>query len=302
MRLAVTGKNGQVVSSLVSRGKVLGHDIVPLGRPELDLSDPASIRRTIVSCKPDIVVSAAAYTAVDKAESEAKIAQEINERGALETARAAASIGVPIIHLSTDYVFDGSKPTPYTESDTVNPVSVYGRTKLAGELAVASANPRHAIVRVGWIYSPFGSNFVKTMLRLGETNDIVRVVSDQFGRPTSAFDVADALLAIADKQGDLEAGALGPESWGVFHLAPGGEASWADLAEAVFASLRKRTGRAVRVEHIGTADFPTRAQRPTNSRLDGGKLARAYGIVLPDWCSSLERVMDELLPAEMSAA
>ncbi|MGO8143731.1 dTDP-4-dehydrorhamnose reductase [Rhizobium leguminosarum] len=291
MRIAVTGKQGQVVQSLLRRGAGMGVEISAVGRPEMDLADPASIAAAFSALRPDVIVSAAAYTAVDKAESEPELAFSVNEAGAGAVAEASALIGAPVIHISTDYVFSGDKASAYSEEDATAPISVYGRSKLAGEKAVAAANPNHVILRTAWVYSPFGTNFLKTMLRLSETRDHLRVVADQTGCPTSALDIADAILAIATRiVADPE-----PSLRGTFHLTGSDEASWADFAEEIFAELPKSGGRNVGVERIPTADYPTPAKRPANSRLNGDKLARIYGIRLPDWKQSMKIVMQDLL-------
>lgn len=291
MRLVVTGKQGQVVTSLLERGPAAGVEVIALGRPELDLTDPASVRAAIAAAAPDAVVSAAAYTAVDKAESEPDQAFAVNAQGAGAVAEAAAALGVPVIHLSTDYVFAGDKDSPYLESDPTGPVSVYGASKLAGEQAVAAATANHAILRTAWVYSPFGANFLKTMLRLGESRDLLRVVADQRGTPTSALDIADAVISIARRLKDDPA----PDLRGVFHLTGGGEGTWADFAEVIFARLKDKSGREVKVERITTADYPTPARRPANSRLSTIKLQSSYGIVLADWDVSTRSVVDRLL-------
>ncbi|MFG1316754.1 dTDP-4-dehydrorhamnose reductase [Xanthobacter autotrophicus] len=293
MRLAVTGKQGQVVTSLLERGAAASVEVIALGRPELDLADPASVKAAIAAAAPDVVVSAAAYTAVDKAESEPELAFEVNEVGAGAVAEAAAMLQVPIIHLSTDYVFAGDKADPYLESDPTGPVSVYGASKLAGEKKVAAATGNHAILRTAWVYSPFGANFLKTMLRLGASRDMLRVVADQRGTPTSALDIADAVITVARRlKTDPD-----PALRGVFHLTGGGEGTWADFAEVIFASLEARTGRGVAVERITTADYPTPARRPANSRLSNNKLQSSYGVKLADWDVSTRSVVDRLLAA-----
>jgi dTDP-4-dehydrorhamnose reductase len=291
MRLAITGSTGQVAKSLSERGKELGVDIRCLGRPNLDLLDPESAARTIIQEAPDVVVSAAAFTAVDAAESEAETAYAVNAVGAGAVAKAAKRLGVPIIHLSTDYVFSGVKGEPYTERDQTGPLSVYGRSKLEGERMVESVTSDHVILRVAWVYSPFGSNFVKTMLRLAGERDVVKVVADQLGRPTSALDIADSLIAVAhrlcrDKSDHLR---------GTFHLSGGGDATWADFAEHIFGTYESKTGRSVRVERIPSSEYPLPAARPLNSRLDNSKIAEIYGLRLPEWRVSLDTVLDRLL-------
>lgn len=291
MRIVVTGRQGQVVSALLERGPAAGVDIVALGRPELDLSDVASICAAVSAARPNAIVSAAAYTAVDKAESEPDLAFAVNAEGPGALAAVAAELDVPIVHLSTDYVFSGEKTEPYVESDPTGPVSVYGRSKLEGERRVAEAQPNHAILRTAWVYSPFGANFLKTMLRLGETRDTVNVVADQHGTPTSALDIADAVIAVAQRL----AADPDPSLRGIFHLTGSGEATWADFADVIFAEREARTGKRVTVGRIGTADYPTPARRPANSRLSGEKLGRVYGLVLPDWRQSTKAVLDRLL-------
>ncbi|CAN7288520.1 dTDP-4-dehydrorhamnose reductase [Rhizobium sp. LjRoot254] len=291
MRIAVTGKQGQVAQSLAEIGPDEGVEIVLVGRPEFDLQDPSTVYEAISRAKPDIVVSAAAYTAVDKAESERDLAFAVNAAGAGAVAAAAARLGVPIIHLSTDYVFDGSLDRPYREDDEVGPASVYGASKLEGERLVASATPDHVIFRTAWVYSPFGNNFVKTMLRLGETRGEVGVVADQIGCPTSALDIAEAIIAVAAKLAAEPSSALR----GIFHLTGSGQASWADFAEHIFRSAEVSGRTPVKVNRITTADYPTPARRPANSRLSGEKLQQRYEIQLPDWRGSADRVIRRLL-------
>ena len=290
LRILVTGATGQVVTALLERAPP-DVEVIAIGRPKLDLSDRASIDAAFDSEVADVVVNAAAYTAVDKAESEEALATRINADGAGLVARAARGLGAPIIQLSTDYVFDGLAERPYREEDPTGPVSAYGRTKLAGEEAVAAANPRHAILRTAWVYSPFGANFVKTMLRIGETRQQVRVVADQLGSPTSALDIADAIFVIA---ASLVA-RPSPEKYGVFHLTGGGEATWAEFARSVFAEAQALGRPAVEVVPITTAEYPTPARRPLNSRLDGARLKRDYGVEAPAWRESLKAVVERLL-------
>ncbi|MGO4441404.1 dTDP-4-dehydrorhamnose reductase [Rhizobium sp. RAF56] len=291
MRIAVTGKQGQVVCALLERAPATGVEIVAVGRPELDLADHASIRAVLSEIKPDAIVSAGAYTAVDKAESEEALAFIVNAEGPTVIAQVAKELDVPVVHLSTDYVFSGDKQGVYVETDATGPASAYGRSKLAGEVAVATANPNHAILRTAWIYSPFGANFVKTMLRLAETRDALNVVADQHGTPTSALDIADAVIVIAKRLSvDSDANLRG-----IFHLTGSGEATWADFAEAIFAGLQTKRGKVVSVGRITTADYPTPAKRPANSRLSNDKLKQVYGIVLPDWKESTKVVLDRLL-------
>lgn len=292
MRIAVTGRAGQVVQSLIERGAAAGHVVVPVGRPELDLAsgDGAAIRAALAAARPDAIVSAAAHTAVDKAESEPDLAFAINAAGAGHVAAAAAALGVPLVHLSTDYVFSGEGTRAWREDDPTGPKGVYGASKLAGEAAVLAAQPNAAVLRTAWVYSPFGANFVRTMLRLAETRDELGVVADQIGNPTSALDIADAVLAVA---ANLVA-RPDPALRGTFHMTGSGETSWAGFAEAIFAEAAARGGPSARVNPIATAAYPTPAARPANSRLDGAKLAAVHGVRLPDWRASLAVVVARL--------
>lgn len=292
MKIAVTGRSGQVVSSLIDRGGASGHAIVAIGRPELDLSDPASIKSALIAAAPDVIVSAAAFTAVDKAEDESEVAHQVNGIGAGAVAETAKQLGVPLIHISTDYVFEGNLERPYVETDQTAPVGVYGASKLAGEQAVLSIYAENStILRVAWVYSPFGSNFAKTMLRLADQRDEISVVADQIGNPTSALDIADGILQVATTL----VGNMNPELRGVFHMTAAGSASWADFAEAIFAASAAQGGPTANVRRITTADYPTRAVRPANSRLDNSKIAEHHGVRLPNWRAPLESVVTQIL-------
>jgi dTDP-4-dehydrorhamnose reductase len=291
MRLIVTGTRGQVVTALRERGPLHGVEVVALGRPALDLADPEAVARAFEGVAGDAIVNAAAYTAVDKAESEPELAMRINGEGAGAVARVAAARGLPLLHISTDYVFDGGLERPRREDDPIGPLGVYGRSKLAGEQAVLSECPSAAVFRTAWVYAPFGANFLRTMLRLGETREEISVVADQRGAPTYALDIADALIAAARRRLNAAAAAQA----GVFHLTGGGEASWADFAESIFAEAERHGRKPVRVNRIATADYPTPAKRPANSRLDNSKLARIYGLTLPDWRVSTRACVARLL-------
>lgn len=292
LRIVITGKDGQIVSALKEQGAGQSDvKIISLGRPELDLAQPDTIEDAIRDADPDVIISAAAYTAVDKAEAESDLAQVINGVAPGELARVARLLNVPILHLSTDYVFDGTKDAPYTEEDRTGPVSVYGRTKLDGERAIAEATDNHVILRTAWVYSPFGSNFVKTMLRLAETRETLDIVDDQRGCPTSALDIAAVLLLIARQVvNDPD-----PTLRGVFNLAAPDDASWAEFAAAIFAGLEKRGGKSVTVNPIPSSQYPTPAQRPANSRLSGEKLLEIYGLQLDPWQLSLDSCLDRLI-------
>ena len=293
MRLAVTGLAGQVVQSLIERGPGAGHSIVAVGRPALDLAgnDPEAILAALAAAKPDAIVSAAAYTAVDKAESEPELAFAVNATGAGHVAAAASALGVPLIHLSTDYVFSGEGTAAWREGHATGPQGVYGASKLAGEQAVLTGQPNCAVLRTAWVYSPFGANFVKTMLRLAESRDDLGVVADQHVNPTSALDIADGVLRIAANL--LES--ADPALRGVFHMAGTGETNWADFAREIFAQSAAQGGPTANVRAIATADYPTPARRPANSRLDCSRLEAAHGVRLPQWTISLAPVVSRLV-------
>jgi dTDP-4-dehydrorhamnose reductase len=293
MRLYVIGGHGQVARSL--REAVARHNEIVFGcgqRPDVDLMHPPSVARALAEFRPDIVVNPAAYTAVDKAESEPDQAFALNRDGAGVVAAAAADRGIPVIHLSTDYVFDGTKAAAYVESDPVNPRSIYGRSKLEGEMAVAAANPRHIVLRTSWVFAPFGTNFVRTMLRLAAERDSLRVVDDQTGCPTYAPDIATAVVRIANQ--------VMTEGWqaqfaGVTHLAGPDALTWFAFANAIIAAAALRGGRSVPISSIATSDYPTPAQRPANSRLSSARLASVFDIRLPPLERSLANCLDRLL-------
>jgi dTDP-4-dehydrorhamnose reductase len=286
--ILVVGRHGQVARSLAERAAARGAPLVLRGRPELDLINPASIDAAMAELKPRAIVNAAAYTAVDKAESEEAAAFAVNETGAWLLATAAARAGVPFVHLSTDYVFDGRKATPYVEDDATAPLGAYGRSKLAGEVAVRAAYPAANILRTAWVYSAGGTNFVRTMLRLAAGKPVVRVVDDQTGNPTSALDLADAVLTVLE----------GPKRGGkLYHVAGRGETTWYGFAKAIFAGWAKRGRTVPTLEAITTAEYATAAPRPANSRLDCAKIDRELGIRLPDWQTSLAACLDRLAEA-----
>jgi dTDP-4-dehydrorhamnose reductase len=291
LRIAVTGKQGQVARAMAALGPAMDVEIIVVGRPELDLADPGSVQAALAAARPDAIVSAAAYTAVDKAETEKDLAFAINGTGAGAVAEAASALDVPILHLSTDYVFDGAKSERYDEADPTRPTSVYGASKLEGEKQVAAATANHAIFRTAWVYSPYGANFLKTMLRLGETRDTLSVVADQYGCPTSAEDIARAMILAAQRMvADRDA-----QHRGIFHLTGSGEASWADFAQAIFHGAEAHGRKPVAVIPITSDQYPSPVKRPANSRLSGEKLKRIYGIELPDWRESTTNVVNAVL-------
>jgi dTDP-4-dehydrorhamnose reductase len=291
MRILVTGRDGQVARSLAERGGE--RELLFAARPDLDLTDFGAIERCVRDARPELVISAAAYTAVDQAEDHPELAMRVNGEAPGVLARAAAAAGAPIIHLSTDYVFDGTLDRPWRETDPVAPLGAYGASKLAGEAAVRASGAVFAIIRTSWVYSPFGSNFVKTMLRLAHDRDELSVVEDQIGCPTSALDIADALLAIASAwRNSPRAGANA-----VYHFAGRGETDWAGFARAIFAESARHGGPTARVHGISTSAYPTRAKRPANSRLDCTRIADTFGHRAPEWRASLARVVARLLAA-----
>lgn len=291
-RYLVTGLDGQVVQSLIQQAaNDASVEIISVGRPKLDLARPDTIATAVMEVKPDLIISAAAYTAVDQAESESALAHAVNTDGPSALAETAAKLDIPIVHISTDYVFDGAKRTPYSEDDALSPLGVYGLSKLGGEKAVAAATNDYAILRTAWIYSPFGKNFLKTMLRVAEGRDVVNVVDDQFGNPTSALDIADAVLAVS--RGLLASS--NPALRGVFHMTATGDASWAHFAEEIFKASAEVGGPSARVTRIPSSDYPTPARRPTNSRLDCAKLFDVFGVSLPHWQSSTRQTVAEVI-------
>ncbi|WP_338665119.1 dTDP-4-dehydrorhamnose reductase [Pararoseomonas sp. SCSIO 73927] len=292
MRILVAGRTGQLALELLDRLPRDGHQVIAQEAPELDLTDPASIARAVDAASPDAVVNAAAYTAVDKAESQRDLAFAVNATGAGLLAGAAAARGLPFVHLSTDYVFPGDGGAPYAEDDPTGPTGVYGESKLAGEQAVMAANPRSAIIRTAWVCSPHGNNFVKTMLRVGQERETVSVVADQHGAPTFAADLADAIARMLPR---LAAAPAGDEAFGVFHLTGAPHATWHDFAAAIFEGAAARGVRTPQLRAITTAEYPTPARRPADGRLDCGRIARVHAIRPADWRQSLSRCLDALI-------
>ena len=292
MRIAVTGRFGQIAQSLVERGPNSNMEVLTLARPAIDLARPSDLTDVLGALRPQAVVSAAAYTAVDLAESEPALAYQINANGAEALARAAARLQIPIVHLSTDYVFDGTLDRPYCEEDAPRPINVYGSSKLRGEQLVAAANSNHAILRTAWVYSPFGKNFARTMLSLAGSRDEISVVSDQRGAPSSAFDIADGIFKVLC---NLIARPDDAAIRGVFHMTGGGDTNWAEFATAIFAASATNNGPFSQVRSIASSDYPTQARRPANSRLDNTKLARSHGVRLPLWRDSIPETIARIL-------
>jgi dTDP-4-dehydrorhamnose reductase len=285
LRLLVFGRTGQVATELAA---LAGPDLIVrcLSRAEADLADPAACAARVAEAEADAVINAAAYTAVDRAESEPELAHAVNAEAPGAIAAACATRGLPFLHVSTDYVFDGSGTCPWREDDATGPLGVYGRTKLAGEQAVAAAGGIHAILRTAWVFSPHGANFVKTMLRVGAERERLTVVDDQHGGPTPADAIAAALVTVA------RAMAVGRGESGVFHFSGAPDVTWCGFARAIFA--RAGWARLPEVSPVTTADWPTPARRPANSRLDCGRIAAIYGIERPDWGAGLDRCIAAL--------
>ena len=281
MKVLIFGKTGQVATELQRQFP----DAVALGRDQADLSDPATCAAAIAAHQPDVVINAAAYTAVDKAEDDEALATIVNGDAPTAMAQAAAQQGIPFVHISTDYVFEGSGTRPWHADDPEAPLGAYGRSKLAGENGVRAAGGRLAILRTSWVFSAHGNNFVKTMLRLSETRDALSVVNDQIGGPTEAGDIAQACLEIA-RQMVTDTGKQG----GTYHFAGAPAVSWKDFACEIF----DQAGRGVAVTGIPSAEYPTPAQRPLNSRMDCASLMHDFVIAPPDWRMALTRVLDEL--------
>ncbi|NRQ18230.1 dTDP-4-dehydrorhamnose reductase [Ensifer sesbaniae] len=290
-KVIVTGCEGQVARSIIERAMHLRElEFVTIGRPELDLADPAGLTKKLVDLKPNAIVSAAAYTAVDKAEGDVKTAFRINGEAPREIAKAASVLRIPLVHLSTDYVFDGSKSDPYSETDLTCPVSVYGASKLLGEQAIADTTDNYAVLRTAWVYSPFSRNFLLTMLRLAQDREEISVVDDQHGNPTSALDIADGVIAVVQNLIASDASELR----GTFHMTASGTASWADFASYIFAVANDLGIPTSRVRRISTNEYPTPARRPANSRLSCERLADIHGVRLPDWQASTMAVIKRL--------
>ncbi|WP_079203597.1 dTDP-4-dehydrorhamnose reductase [Pseudomonas sp. CC6-YY-74] len=281
MKILLLGQHGQVSRELQLSLHGQG-ELIVRGRAQLDLAEPAQIRQQVRQLRPDLIVNAAAYTAVDQAESEPELAFAINATAPGVLAEEAASLGVPLIHYSTDYVFDGRKPAPYAEDDTPNPLGVYGQSKLAGERAIQAVAGAHLILRTSWVYSLHGRNFLLTMQRLLQERDELKVVADQIGAPTWAGSIASASAQLIEHWRN---GQNGP--WGVYHLTAQGEISWFGFASAIAEQLRTQGKSAAQLETIPSSAYPTPAQRPLNSRLDCSRLQRDWQVQLADWHSAL---------------
>jgi dTDP-4-dehydrorhamnose reductase len=289
MKILIAGKNGQVGSCLVDQLSTISDvTLLALDREQLDITDATQVNKVVAEFNPNIIINAAAYTAVDKAEQECELANAINRDGPQNLAQAANKINAAIIHISTDYVFDGDSADSYTESDVTAPQGEYGRSKLAGEQAVAQACPKHIILRTAWVFGEYGNNFVKTMLRLAKTRDTLGVVADQFGGPTYAGDIANAIVTISKQIID------GNQAYGIYHYSGFPHVSWHTFAEKIFeiALAQDVLVQPIKVNPITTLDYPTPAKRPANSRLNCHKIDSAFGIEQSDWQAALTRIKE----------
>jgi len=281
MKILLIGRHGQVAQELQLSLAGVG-ELIVLGREQLDLAEPERIRQQVRAHRPDLIINAAAHTAVDQAESEPELAFAINATAPGVLAEEAAALGVPLIHYSTDYVFDGSKAEPYSEADQPNPLGVYGRSKLAGEQVIREVGGAHLILRTSWVYSQHGRNFLLTMQRLLQEREELKVVDDQIGAPTWAGSIASATAQLIER---WRSGQAGP--WGVYHLTASGETSWFGFASAIAEQLGRQEKPCARLLPIPSSAYPTPARRPLNSRLSCARLQNDWGVQLPDWHSAL---------------
>jgi dTDP-4-dehydrorhamnose reductase len=295
-KILLTGVNGQVGHAI--QKKILNHQVFALNREQLDLSDKDVIRRVVQTIKPDLIINPAAYTAVDKAESETALASAINVIAPQILAEEASKLNAAMIHFSTDYVYDGSKLVDYVETDAVNPLSVYGKSKLAGEEAIRAVGLPHLVLRTSWVYGAYGKNFLKTIIRLASERDSLRIVADQFGAPTSSESIADAVIELLNSwqpQDDIQTG--------VYHFTNQGKVSWYGFSCEIvreYNILAAENNKAFlkvpleKIEPITTADYPTPAARPANSTLNNQKLKQVFGVELPSWEQGLQQVIKSL--------
>ncbi len=285
MHILIFGKSGQLGTALSKELESTAHQVTQLGREEADLALPDHLYFKTKKIEPDVVIIAAAYTAVDKAEEDIAQAEAVNVIGPSKIAQACKELDIPLIHISTDFVFNGQSDDPYTENMKTDPINVYGRTKLEGEQAIANQQGRYAILRTSWVFSEYGNNFVKAMLRLSETRDALNIVADQIGQPTEVHDLAKACLQVADKMVQDKSAPSG-----IYHFSGKGPVSWADFARAIFAAA----GKNVSVTDIPATEFPTPAARPAFSVMNCEKIHQDYAIIAPDWQPALARVIAAL--------
>lgn len=291
MKMLITGAHGQLGRDIIDQSQSKGYQVQAPSEDELDITDLGKVDQIITHLQPDLVINTAAYTQVDKAESEAAMAFKVNKTGCTHLARICTKNQIPLVHISTDYVFDGQKGTPYVETDSISPLGVYGRSKAEGEIEIRSILKEHIILRTSWLYGIYGQNFVKTMLNLATSKQKIRVVSDQYGSPTNAADLARAILTISER---LDSGT--DIDWGTYHYCGRGVISWHTFAEKIMELARLHGGiRTAQVEPVATADYPTRAVRPVYSALDCGRISKHFGLDPQPWQKSLEITIRQLL-------
>jgi dTDP-4-dehydrorhamnose reductase len=292
MRILLTGAEGQLGTELSRRLSARGRELHAASRRDLDITNARQLEAVFDAGRFELVVNAAAWTAVDRAEAEEEAAFAVNAEAPEHLARLCASRSAALIHISTDYVFDGRKEFPYKETDPPCPANAYGRSKEQGERAIREALDRHLIIRTAWLFGAQGSNFVKTMLRLANERDELQVVDDQYGNPTAAADLAWCIAELTRKLGERK---QGPFAWGTYHCVNRGETTWCDFAKTITGHAAPVLGRRPRIRGIPTLEYPTPARRPHNSRLDCTKLQRTFGIVMPSWRRTLPHVVHEIL-------
>jgi dTDP-4-dehydrorhamnose reductase len=292
--ILVIGRSGQVAQALARLGSISAHEVICVGRPDVDLAEPDTLAATLARYSPPVVVNAAAFTAVDEAESHRDLAFAINSAGAGHLARACAATGAEFVHISSDYVFDGRAHRPYREDDAIAPVSAYGASKAEGEAEVHGAGGRHVILRTSWVYSETGRNFLATMLRLGRERPELAIVDDQTGQPTYAADVAGAIARIVETMLDEPR----DDIWGTFHFTSAGSTTWFGFAAEIFARAEALGWRVPRLKPITTAEYPTPARRPAYSVLDTSRIARVFRLAPPDWREALGRCMSRIEHSE----
>jgi dTDP-4-dehydrorhamnose reductase len=290
MKVLISGAQGQVGKELVAISQQQGLDVIAAGRKELDITQLKSVEDYIQSNKPEMVINAAAYTAVDKAEDEQDIAYAINKNGAENLATACKEHNIPLLHISTDYVFDGTKKEAYSENDEVSPLGVYGESKWQGEEAIRQQLPQHIILRVAWVFGAQGNNFVKTILRLSQERNELNVVADQFGGPSPAKNIAETLISLArqyQKENTLE--------WGTYHYCGTEKTNWCEFAKEIFKQAKEQglIEKEMKVNAITTTEYPTPAKRPVNSMLDCSKIKNTFGIEMPNWKKALKEVVGQ---------
>ncbi len=291
MKILITGSEGQLGWELSRLGREKKWDLLETDLPELDITDISSIEKSIYAFRPELIINAAAYTNVDQSESESELSFSINRDGPSNLAHACKKEAIPLIHISTDYVFDGLKGSAYLETEPVTPLGVYGKSKEAGEKEIRIILPEHIIIRTSWLYGAHGLNFVKTMLRIGKEQDILRVVSDQYGSPTCAEDLAQAIIQIA-----IQIKANNNHLWGTYHYCNQGIISWHEFAENIFQIAQKYdTYKVSKVIPISTEEYPTAASRPAFSALDCSKIANKFNIKSLPWQESLEQTINKIL-------